>query len=66
MIFNKQLILQQYRTCHLAGQLARHLQSQLQQEKRIADGIDGKDVLCVDDKDVLCVEIAALCHDLGN
>ena len=40
------------RTCHLAGELARHLQAQHSE--------------LIDDKDILCVEIAGLCHDLGN
>ncbi|XP_076809963.1 deoxynucleoside triphosphate triphosphohydrolase SAMHD1-like [Clavelina lepadiformis] len=39
-------------TCHLAGELARHLQAQHPE--------------LIDDKDILCVEIAGLCHDLGH
>ncbi|XP_076811016.1 deoxynucleoside triphosphate triphosphohydrolase SAMHD1-like isoform X2 [Clavelina lepadiformis] len=39
-------------TCHLAGELARHLQAQ--------------HPALVDDKDVLCIELAGLCHDLGH
>ncbi|XP_076808511.1 deoxynucleoside triphosphate triphosphohydrolase SAMHD1-like [Clavelina lepadiformis] len=46
-------------TCHLAGELARHLQAQE------AQSVDDKNKL-INEKDVLCVEIAGLCHDLGH
>ena len=47
------IFLYTYRVSHLAGQLARALQSR-QPELNITE------------EDILCVEIAGLCHDLGT
>ncbi len=44
----------QCRTCHLAGELIKHLKQQQGVEYNITD------------EDVLCIQIAGLLHDVGH
>lgn len=52
---------------HLAGEFARSLKRQLEEDKLKLKEKDNeiKEMYRFDDKEVLCVELAGLCHDLG-
>jgi HD superfamily phosphohydrolase len=56
------------RVCHLAGQLARTLQENVDETRPQEDDDDDDDRLTPEkkEKNVLMVQIAGLCHDLGH
>ena len=62
--------------CHIAGEFARFLKNQLEEEDmyegsksakraKTEDRNDDTDQRRITDKEVLCLQIAGLCHDLG-
>ena len=51
--------------CHLAGDYARSLKQQIDEDKERVPSIDTNKEYHFDDEEVLCAEIAGLCHDLG-